>query len=205
MNTKFHQSVPETSDEVCGTLYASKLLGLSVGSVQALVERNELDAWKTQGGHRRISMQSIRAYQRLHGKTETQHRSDLVRVLIVDDDIASLEMFKEAIASWHLPVDCTTMSSAVEAMIDISALRPDLLLTDLKMPGVDGFELLRTLRSSPTFASLIVVAMSGMSSTEIAEKGGVPPKTITLQKPLDMRWLHGFLSALAATRQLKTF
>ncbi len=186
-------------------MYASKLLGLSVGSVQALVERNELDAWKTQGGHRRISMQSIRAYQRLHGKAETHHRSDLVRILIVDDDAASLEMFKAAIASWNLPVDCTTMTSGLEAMIDISALRPDLLLTDLNMPGVDGFELLRTLRSNPTFASLIVVAMSGLSTEDITEKGGLPPKTITLKKPIDLRWLNGFLSALAAARQLKSF
>jgi len=47
-------------DDYCGTTYAAKLLGLSVGTVQSLVERNELHAWKTQGGHRRISMPSIR-------------------------------------------------------------------------------------------------------------------------------------------------
>jgi excisionase family DNA binding protein len=55
-----HKAIPDTSDEYCGTSYAAKLLNLSVGTVQTLVEKNELEAWKTQGGHRRISIQSIR-------------------------------------------------------------------------------------------------------------------------------------------------
>ena len=50
-----HKAIPDTSDEYCGTSYAAKLLNLSVGTVQTLVEKNELEAWKTQSGHRRIS------------------------------------------------------------------------------------------------------------------------------------------------------
>jgi excisionase family DNA binding protein len=52
-----HKAIPDSTDEYCGTSYAAKLLNLSVGSVQSLVEKNELVAWKTQGGHRRISIQ----------------------------------------------------------------------------------------------------------------------------------------------------
>ena len=55
---------PDTPEDYCGTTYAAKLLGLSVGTIQTLVEKNELQAWKTQGGHRRISMPSIREYQK---------------------------------------------------------------------------------------------------------------------------------------------
>ena len=49
----------EPYDGYCGTSYAAKMLGISVGTVQGLVEKNDLKAWKTQGGHRRISLQSI--------------------------------------------------------------------------------------------------------------------------------------------------
>ncbi|MBS4049565.1 MAG: excisionase family DNA-binding protein, partial [Alphaproteobacteria bacterium] len=49
-----------TQEEYCGTFYAAKVLGMSVGTVQALVQRGELKAWRTQGGHRRISLESIR-------------------------------------------------------------------------------------------------------------------------------------------------
>ncbi|MDP3350435.1 MAG: helix-turn-helix domain-containing protein [Hydrogenophaga sp.] len=42
-------------------------MGLSVGTIQALVEKGELEAWKTKGGHRRIAMAAIRAFQDQHG------------------------------------------------------------------------------------------------------------------------------------------
>jgi excisionase family DNA binding protein len=76
----------EVPEEVCGTVYAAKLLGLSVGTVQSLVEKNELQAWRTRGGHRRISLQSIRDYQRVHGLPSDGDKDALMRVLVVDDD-----------------------------------------------------------------------------------------------------------------------
>ena len=89
------QSLPV--DDYCGTTYAAKLLGLSVGTVQSLVERNELHAWKTQGGHRRISMPSIREYQRKHNMPQTNDEADQpqLKVLAVDDDPVVLEMLRQ--------------------------------------------------------------------------------------------------------------
>ncbi|MGB4010255.1 MAG: response regulator [Zwartia sp.] len=191
-----------TQEDYCGTFLAAKLLGLSVGTIQGLVEKNELHAWKTQGGHRRISMQSIRDYQRQHGMTEASEKTQYLKVLIVEDDAAMLEVFKSTIDGWTLPVDCSLMSSAMEALIDINTIKPDLLITDLKMPGVDGFELLRTLRANPSFSSMVLVAMTGLSTEEIAERGGLPAQAVTIHKPVDMRWLQGFLAALVAIRQL---
>ena len=51
-----------SAEDYCGTSYAAKLLGLSVATVQSLVEKGEIDAWKTLGGHRRIALKSIYAY-----------------------------------------------------------------------------------------------------------------------------------------------
>jgi len=191
-----------TQEDYCGTFFAAKLLGLSVGTIQALVEKNELHAWKTQGGHRRISMHSIRDYQRQHGMKEAPAKTQYLKVLVVEDDAAMLEVFKSTIDGWTLPLDCSLMSSAMEALIDINTIKPDLLITDLKMPGVDGFELLRTLRANPAFSSMVLVAMTGLSPEEIAERGGLPAQAVTIQKPVDMRWLQGFLAALVAIRQL---
>ena len=147
-------------------------------------------------------MQSIREYQRQHGLKEVAEKTRYLKVLVVEDDVAMLEVFKSAVDGWTLPVDCSLMSSAMEALIDINTIRPDLLITDLNMPGVDGFELLRTLRANPSFSSLVLVAMTGLSLAEIAERGGLPEQVVTIQKPVDMRWLQGFIAALVAVRQL---
>jgi excisionase family DNA binding protein len=49
----------QTTPACCGTSKAAELLQLSVGTVQGLVDKNILHAWVTQGGHRRISLESI--------------------------------------------------------------------------------------------------------------------------------------------------
>lgn len=189
-------------DDYCGTFFAARLLGLSVGTVQGLVEKGDLQAWKTKGGHRRISTQSIREYQRKNGLTEIPEKTQFLKVLVVEDDATMLEVFKSTIDGWSLPIDCSLMSSAMEALIDINTIKPDLLITDLNMPGVDGFELLRTLRANSSLSSMVLVAMTGLSTAEIAERGGLPAQAVTIQKPVDMRWLQGFVAALVAIRQL---
>jgi CheY-like chemotaxis protein len=147
-------------------------------------------------------MQSVRDYHSLNGLPDVAETSAHFRVLVVEDDAATLELFRAAIRGWDLPIDLTTMSSALEALIDINALRPDLLITDLQMPGVDGFELLRTLRGNTVFASMVLVTMSGLSHSDTLAKGGLPPYTVRLQKPIDMGWLNGFVTALLTRREL---
>jgi excisionase family DNA binding protein len=58
-----------SSEDYCGTSYAAKLLGLSVATVQSLVEKGEIDAWKTLGGHRRIALHSLNAYLAKHSQS----------------------------------------------------------------------------------------------------------------------------------------
>lgn len=199
---------PHTPQEnYCGTTYAARLLGLSVGTIQTLVEKNELQAWKTQGGHRRISLPSILEYQRRQNMplmtAEKAHQR--LKVLAVDDDPLAREMLKDFAARSDLPLDCTIMASGLEALIDIASLHPDVLLVDLNMPGVDGFELLRTLRNNHQFSQMSCLAVSALTQQEIDTRGGLPEGVIFMPKPLSMHWLNGFLAAVMATRQSDLF
>lgn len=189
----------------CGTFEAARLLGLSVGTVQSLVEQGKLEAWKTSGGHRRISVDSITQYLERQGKSlpADENAEESLRVLVVDDDQATLTVIQAAIEKWHLPVEITCLPSAVKALLDIGQIKPHLLLTDLRMPGVDGFDLLRTLSSQSGFASLVIVAMTALSAEEIEAKGGLPDTAVLAPKPMNLQWLHGFLSAMVAERRLR--
>ena len=195
----------ESDEEFCGTSYAAKLLNLSIGTVLSLVEKGELRAWKTGGGHRRIAMQSILVYQKQHnlmGKSEPL-QGDRLKVLLVEDDEPTREMLKGTIEQWNLPIDCTVKTSAMEALIEIASLRPDVLITDLKMPGVDGFEFLRILRANPSFSGIHLVTITSLSEREVADHGGLPEHTIYLKKPVDMNWLNGYFVAFCATRRVQ--
>jgi excisionase family DNA binding protein len=180
------------------------MLGISVGTVQGLVEKNDLRAWKTQGGHRRISLQSIQDYQRRHNLAPSSmiQGEDRLRVLVVEDDESTRLMLQANFDQWGLALDVIMYASAMEAMLDMPSLQPQVLLTDLKMPNMDGFELLKILSSHNLFSKLTVVVMTGMSPEDVQNKGGLPDGVQLLQKPIDMDWLHGFFDALMSVRQM---
>lgn len=196
-----NRSIKVVSQDYCGTFYAARLLGLSVGTIQSLVEKGDLEGWRTKGGHRRITLSSIQAYQVSHGLTsKSTPGSPCIKILVVDDDIIAREFMMNLIEKWKLPVDCTVMASAMEALIDIHGLKPDILFTDLNMPGVDGLELLRTLRGNPSFESMVMVAITGLDTEEIQARGGVPVNTVIVEKPVNTAWLKGFVTALVTRR-----
>jgi len=193
-----------SSEDYCGTSYAAKLLGLSVATVQSLVEKGEIEAWKTLGGHRRIALQSINAYlaknspQLSRADTDPKHR---LRVLMVEDDENTRELYRCQFEDWDLPVDCTWMPSALEAMMDIASMRPDLLITDLSMPGVDGIEMLKACKRNLQLADMQIVVISGLAPEAVQARGGLPPEAQLLQKPINFDWLHGYISALVTANR----
>jgi excisionase family DNA binding protein len=193
-----------SSEDYCGTSYAAKLLGLSVATVQSLVEKGEIEAWKTLGGHRRIALQSINAYlaknnpQLSRADTDPKHR---LRVLMVEDDENTRELYRCQFEDWDLPVDCTFMPSALEAMMDIASMRPDLLITDLSMPGVDGIEMLKACKRNQQLADMQIVVISGLAPEAVQARGGLPPEAHLLQKPINFDWLHGYVTALVTANR----
>ena len=191
-------------DGYCGTSYAARLLKLSVGTIQNLVESNTLKAWKTQGGHRRISLQSIQEYQYANNlEPASLYSNDAkLRILVVEDDESSRLMYQAYFDRWSLPLDVVIYASAMEALLDMPAMQPQVLLTDLNMPDMDGFKFIKTLREHKLFALLPVIAITGLTATQIEEKGGLPKDVQILQKPIDMEWLRGFLDAIITVRKI---
>jgi|688.fasta_scaffold337985_1 excisionase family DNA binding protein len=193
-------------DNYCGTSYAARLLSLSVATVQSLVEKGEIDAWKTLGGHRRIALHSIESYLAKNHRQPAAVQADpqnRLRVLLVEDDEPTRELYQLEFESWNLPIDCTWMASAMEALMDIASMRPDLLVTDLSMPGVDGFEMLKALKRNIELADMQVIVVSGLPRQAFDERGGFPEDAFMLHKPINFDWLQGFMSAMVATKLKK--
>ncbi|MEO6016378.1 MAG: response regulator, partial [Polaromonas sp.] len=119
-----------------------------------------------------------------------------LRVLLVEDDAATRELYQIHFDSWDLPVDCTWMPSAIEALMDIASMRPDLLVTDLSMPGVDGIEMLKALKRNQQLADMQIIVISGLHAQAIEARGGLPLHAHLLQKPVNFDWLQGYVTAL---------
>ncbi|MGL4407438.1 MAG: excisionase family DNA-binding protein, partial [Zoogloea sp.] len=127
--------------EYCSTTEAAQRLGLSLGTVQQMVENGQLEGWKTAGGHRRIRISSIEEFRAraMAGGGQSQARaSGALQILVAEDDRILQKLYEHTLASWGLPVQLRMVSSGIDGLIEIGRVAPDLLITDLRMPGIDG-------------------------------------------------------------------
>lgn len=168
----------------CSTRQAAALLGVSHRTVQLWVESGLLSAWKTAGGHRRIALASIeRHVERRQQAMRDRAAPARHKALLVDDDGAMLALYEAATAGLGLPQDVVLAANGFEALLRIGETRPQLLIGDLGMPGVDGLRLIRTLRASDGYRDMAIVVITGQDPATIRSLG-VPDDVPVLPKPV---------------------
>lgn len=180
------------------TREAAKLLGVSLRTVQLWVESGVLEAWKTVGGHRRVSPESVQKL--LARRNSTPHTQDQLTVLVAEDDPVLLNLYRHKIESWNPPVKLLTATGGYEALISIGEQKPDVLIADLMMPFVDGFRMLRALEDHPGATQTAVIVVTALADSEIEKHGGVPEHIEILKKPVDFALLESKVRELAQSR-----
>lgn len=186
--------------EVCTTQQAASLLGMSVTSVQHLVESGEIEAWKTRGGHRRIPIAAVHAYKTTITKTADSSGDDQFTVLIVEDNPMQRGIYESQFASWDLPVRVRMCENGYKALIDIAGIRPDVLLLDIMMRGIDGYEVMQTVLAYPELADVNIAILTSLDSEELDLRGGLPPGVTYFPKPVVYEELRGYIRACHAQK-----
>ena len=198
------------SRKYCTTREAADRLGIALRTAQLWVDNGILEAWKTEGGHRRISLESVERFMSQDKKGPTPRgmagstvvTADLpLRVLIVEDDNVLLKLYRMRIDSWGLPVDVTTASNGYDALILIGRDQPDMMIADLRMPGIDGFQMMRTLHASSFRDGMEIVIVSGMSKEDVEKAGGLPRGVQLLPKPVPFDELRKIVESILIRRR----
>ena len=81
-----------------------------------------------------------------------------------------------------------------------ASLQPEVILMDLRMPGMNGFQMLRTLRKLHELSDMKIVVVSGLSPDEIEDGGGIPEGIQVLPKPIPFDQLQEIAERVAASR-----
>jgi chemosensory pili system protein ChpA (sensor histidine kinase/response regulator) len=115
-------------------------------------------------------------------------------ILVVDDDPDVLASLCDALESEGYEVGGA--HDGIEALEAISVRRPDLIVTDLLMPTMTGFELLAALHDSPELATIPTLIITAARSAEAQATAG---KSVVLPKPLDLDRLLRAVSAYASS------
>jgi excisionase family DNA binding protein len=201
------RSSPDGAARALTTTQAARHLRLSVSTVQAMVERGELSAWRTGGGHRRISLESIDDWvtgRRAQGDSdsaglralEPSSQSRWLRILIAGSPLETIECSTRLMAALPDGVLCDCAQDAFDALLLAGRQRPDLLICCPDLMPIDGLALVRRLRAHAGFRSLPAVILSHPGERPIA-RGFVsrPAGTLFWESPLPLERIRGLIEA----------
>jgi CheY-like chemotaxis protein len=105
------------------------------------------------------------------------------RILLVDDNTTNLQVLFQALSPEGY--ELLVAQSGEDALETAQSAKPDMLLLDVKMPGIDGFETFRRLRADSETAGIPVVFLSAHANVESIEKAGALGAEGYLTKPFD--------------------
>ncbi len=169
------------------------LLQVTIPTVKRWIRDGHMHAFVTAGGHHRVTEQELRRFRAAHRMPTAD--AERRRVLIVDDDAQLLATLSEGFAV-DARYDVETAADGYEGLIRIGRFQPDLLLLDLCLPGLDGFQVCRKVRQELGTDRIKIVAMTGYvddtARARILETGA----DAFLEKPFDLAALHGACARL---------
>ena len=169
---------------------AAKYLGVAQSTIRKWSDQGRVPAFYTPGGHRRYRRGDLDSFLNRSGPA----RGDGPTVLIVDDD----ERLREYVRV-NLEMEGYTVQeagSAEEGMDVLDDLRPDLVLLDVMMPKVDGWEMLQRMHDRHGVGSIPVVMFSGKVDEAAAGQAEERGAQGFIGKPFDPQEL------IAQTKQL---
>ena len=115
------------------------------------------------------------------------HDYSQFEVLAVDDIPLNLLLVQKMLSRFNFKL--RTAANGQQALDAVAAKKPDLILLDLMMPGIDGFEVIRRLRADPATADIQIVILSALNSNEDVVKGFNAGANDFIMKPIIMEKL----------------
>jgi excisionase family DNA binding protein len=183
------------------TLEVARMLGMAVRSVQLMVDRGDLEAWKTPGGHRRISKASVERWlasrQPTPGDGSRGRRSGAPRVLLIEDSTHFQNLVSLLVKQQFPQAELAIADDGISGLAMVGQLQPEVLLIDILLPGIDGGTLITSLRSHERFRSSKLVVLTSLDEAQRAPYRyaleGIPvihkPEVVRELPPILSRWL----------------
>ncbi len=123
------------------------------------------------------------------------------RVLIVDDTQATTDLTAFVLNAAAFAVQSAT--DAASAILQVQLFKPDLILMDVQMPGVDGLELTRRLKADPSTRHIVVVAFTAFAMRGDETRMRAAGCDGYISKPFDVasfaKTVHSYIQASAAS------
>ena len=203
------------------TIEVAKMLGMAVRSVQLMVDRGDLQAWKTPGGHRRISRESLErwlqgsrsgvraeAAGRQEGEPgagrESSRRLRMgqrpPRLLLIEDSTHFQNLVALLLKQKFPGLEVHVASDGITGLASFGQLQPDLLVVDIMLPGIDGANLITGLRSHALFGQCKLIVLTALDEAQRAPYAFALDQVPVVHKPRLVTDLPPLVESLLGAR-----
>lgn len=167
------------------TREVAELLNVAVSTIQSWTDNGLLRAWTTVGGHRRIEKTSVENILQQQQRVSNRSSHDkLFSIVIVEDNVQEVMLYEQQFELWGLDVNIYTCKDGYSGLLNIGRISPNIVITDLLMPNMNGFEMIKAIKENSSLKDSLIIAVSALTDDEIRIRGGLPSEVIVFSKPL---------------------
>ena len=173
---------------------------VTIPTVKRWIREGHLAAFQTAGGHFRVTEEEFRRFQdalRMPVERDGAEVEALPKILIVDDDAALLDTLWEAL-TWDGRYKVEVAQDGYEGLIKVGSFAPNLLILDIRMPGLNGFQVCRRVKADPATRGTRILAISGHSVQHTLEQISEAGADGFLEKPIRLDDLQREVARLVA-------
>ena len=149
-------------EDVLTVYKASQYCNVSSKTIINWIESGHIKAYKTVGGHRRINVVDLEAFMQKQGipipdKTPQETKK---KILVVDDDPIIVETIVQALEEDEFDYEVISASDGFEAGLQVNHFEPDLLILDIMMPDIKGYEVCKKIKDNPDTQNTKIIVLS---------------------------------------------
>ena len=185
-------------DKIYTLTQAAKLCGLNRTTLWRWIKSNKLQAYQTPSGRYKIKKADLTQFIRQELQyIEPKLHETIHKILIIDDDESVRKLIRK-ILSKENHYEIEEAGTGLQAGMKIMKFKPSLIILDLLMPEIDGFEICHHVKTETDIQHIKIIAISGFSSQENKERIQKLGADIFLEKPINKKeLLHNIKQLLA--------
>ena len=171
------------------------------------IDKGHLEAYTTPGGQYRVYADVLAKFLQKQGmrmpdelRQILAEQSKIENVLVVDDDQELNDLIKQFLDKRYPEFKVNQAYDGFDAGRAIAEYKPDVVLLDLNLPGVDGYKLCRQIKQDENLSRPIVIAITGMEDAEIEARATEAGADAFLRKPVQLDALPTMIEELAENR-----
>jgi excisionase family DNA binding protein len=180
------------------TTQVAAMLGVSSQTIANWIDQGQLSAGRTPGGHRRVQAKDLLAFLTARGLRVPDELAERPHtLLVVEDDPQVGPWLVMRLNSVRPDLRVLLAQDGFRAGELVASERPDTVLLDIYLPGLDGFEVCRRLKARRNTAGITVIAMSANNTPDVRETILEAGAIAFLPKPVDFSRLLAMLEQCA--------